>query len=120
MSSLLFIYNAKSGFANTIIDISNKLLNPETYSCNLCAITYNTFTENKTWKSFRAQSEIDMKFYHIDEFVRRYPNYSNLEFPIILLKKENDLQEFMSSKKINALKNVEDLISVIENKSKAA
>ena len=62
MSSLLFVYNAKSGIANILIDISYKLLSPETYSCNLCAITHNTFTENKTWKKYRLTSNIDMSF----------------------------------------------------------
>ena len=47
MSTLLFVYNAKSGIANVLVDISHKLLSPETYSCNLCVITHNTFIENK-------------------------------------------------------------------------
>jgi hypothetical protein len=115
MSALLFIYNAKSGIANTLIDISHKLLSPETYSCNLCAITHNTFSENKTWKDYRLTCKINMQFYHIDEFKQRFPN-QEFKYPIILLNKENKLEEFISSKKINTLKNVEDLINAINNK----
>ena len=37
---LIFIYNAKSGFINELVDIPHKIISPETYDCNLCAITY--------------------------------------------------------------------------------
>jgi len=115
MSSLLFIYNAKSGVANVLKDISHKLLSPETYSCNLCAITHNIFTENRAWKNYRLTSKIDMQFYHIDEFKLRYPKQT-LNYPIVLLKKDNDLHEFLPSKQINKLKTVEELITIIESK----
>lgn len=115
MSSLLFVYNAKSGIANILIDISHKLLSSETYSCNLCAITHNTFTENKTWKNYRLTSNIDMSFYHIDEFIQRYPNKS-FNYPIILLKEGNNLQEFLSPEEINQIKTVEELINIINKK----
>lgn len=115
MNSLLFVYNAKSGITNILIDISHKLLSPETYSCNLCAITHNTFTENKTWKNYRLTSKIDMSFYHIDEFKQRYPN-KLFSYPIILLKGDNDLQEFLSSEEINKIKTVEELIKIINKK----
>ena len=112
MSSLLFVYNAKSEMANILIDISHKLLSPKTYSCNLCAITHNTFTENKIWRNFKLTSKIDMSFYHIDEFIQRYPN-KLFNYPIILLKENNNLQEFLSPEEINKIKTVEELMRII-------
>ena len=44
---LIFIYNAKSGLVNEMIDFAHKIVSPETYECNLCAISYNTFTKKK-------------------------------------------------------------------------
>jgi len=115
MSTLLFVYNAKSGIANVLVDISHKLLSPETYSCNLCAMTHNAFTENKIWKNYRLTSKIDMQFYHTDEFKQRYPN-QGFNYPIILFKEDNDLEEFLSPKEINQLKTVEELIEIINEK----
>ena len=42
-----FIYNAKSGLANSIFDLAHKLISPDTYECNLCKITHGAFTETK-------------------------------------------------------------------------
>lgn len=117
MNSLLFIYNAKSGFANTIKDISNKLFSPDTYPCNLCAVTYNTFTENKIWKDFREQSNINMKFYHIDEFEKKYPNQT-FSYPTILVKEGRNLHEFLIPEEINSVKNTEELITIIRRRFK--
>jgi hypothetical protein len=45
---LIFIYNAKSGLVNEMIDFAHKIVSPETYDCNLCAISYGTFTKKKS------------------------------------------------------------------------
>lgn len=39
----LFVYNADSGLFNTATDIAHKILLPETYACNLCALTHGHF-----------------------------------------------------------------------------
>jgi hypothetical protein len=35
---LLSIYNADSGKLNALFDIGHKIVNPESYSCNLCIV----------------------------------------------------------------------------------
>jgi hypothetical protein len=116
MSSLLFIYNAKSGKLNSLFDAGHKLLNPSTYQCNLCALTFDTLTENKTWKKFRKESDLEMVFYHIDQFEKEYPD-AKFVYPVILQKANTDLTEFLSSAEISTIENVEDLIKVITEKS---
>ena len=44
-ASLLFVYNADSGFFNTLADIGHKLFSPATYPCQLCAITHGVLAE---------------------------------------------------------------------------
>jgi hypothetical protein len=41
--SLVFVYNADSGVFNTLSDIAHKIFSPETYACNLCALTPHEF-----------------------------------------------------------------------------
>ena len=48
--TLIFVYNADSGLFNTLTDIAHKTFAPETYSCNLCAITFGTFGMRTEWK----------------------------------------------------------------------
>ena len=112
MNLLLLVYNTKSGLINSVFDLGHKLINPKTYSCNLCAITHNSFSENKVWKDFRKQSNMDMTFYHIDELEKEYPD-KRFAYPVILIKENNDLTEFISKAEINEIKNAEDLIKVL-------
>lgn len=39
--NIIFIYNAKGGQWNYLIDTLHKYLSPKTYECNLCQITYD-------------------------------------------------------------------------------
>ena len=49
---LIFIYNAKSGVVNELIDFAHKIVSPETYDCNLCAISYGAFAMKKKWSTY--------------------------------------------------------------------
>lgn len=113
--TLLFIYNAKSGAINTVFDIAHKIISPNTYDCSLCAMTHDTFSENKLWKSFREAASIHMEFFHLDEFEENY-QYPVEAYPIILLKKDNDLSVFMNTKEIKEMGTVVDLIETIKTK----
>lgn len=110
--TLLFVYNANSGALNTLLDVGHKLFSPSTYKCNLCALTYDTFTENNLWKSFRQQSNIEMHFYHIDEFEAQFPS-AKFKYPIILKQEDDKLNEFLSSKEIDRIDRVKELIDEI-------
>ena len=114
MHTLIFIYNAKSGTLNTLFDIGHKLLNPETYNCNLCTLTHDAFFENKTWKLFKENFNIDMKFYHADKFIKEYPKI-DFNYPTILTQEGHQLKETISASEINAMETVEELISKIKD-----
>ena len=51
--SLLFVYNADSGFFNTLADIGHKLFSPATYPCQLCAIT-GVLAEGGSWGAWKG------------------------------------------------------------------
>ncbi len=115
MKSLLFIYNANSGIGNTLLDIGHKIFSPKTYPCKLCDITYGIFTENKVWKDFRAATDLDLQFYHIDEFESRYPNHS-YKYPIILTGQDGQFRPFFTSEEIDNIAHAQALISAIKIK----
>jgi hypothetical protein len=109
MKQLIFVYNARSGLINSARDIGVKLLRPGDYSCNLCAITHNTFTEKKVWTRFRDESKVDMVFYHYDEFENEFPR-QDFDYPVVLLKKGEQLTEVLSTEDLNVINDVEELI----------
>lgn len=113
---LIFIYNANSGKRNAYLDSLHKIVNPSTYNCNLCELTFGVFSEKKAWKLFRKQENIEMEFYHKDEFIKKFnskwlPKYS---FPIILSGKSGELEVFLSSEKLNDIESIEILIETIK------
>lgn len=115
---LVFVYNANSGLGNALLDSIHKILGPNTYNCNLCAITFGFFSEHKKWKEFRKESGLEMEFLHLDEFKKRYPNekQDRESFPQVFILKESKLQVFLRKGEINDMKSQEDLILAIRAK----
>src|SRR5215204_3727784 len=87
-SKLIFVYNAKSGIFNLLTDIAHKALSPQTYACNLCAITHSNFGMKKEWKEYLESLDTELEFLHADEFKQKYP-FEKVELPAIF-KEEND------------------------------
>ncbi|AXO80328.1 GTPase [Olleya aquimaris] len=116
MTTLIFVYNAKSGLKNLAIDIAHKLFSPKTYACSLCALTFDTFRENTIWKDFRKRTALNIEFLHSDEFEKKFNN-KTYNYPIILSQNKTTLSTFLSSTKIEALTSVEELILTIESNS---
>lgn len=112
MTTLIFVYNANSGALNTLFDVGHKLFSPSTYKCSLCALTHDTFKENTIWKTFREESDLNMVFYHTDEFEAQFENHT-FEYPVILKQSEKHLDVFINRKALNAIDSVDDLIHQI-------
>lgn len=109
---LIFTYNADRGLANTIKDITHKLLSPQTYDCFLCSFTHDTFRENQQWKHFREHSNCDMEFLHRDEFEKQYNQKK--EYPVVLVERERSLEVAVSKDTLATYSSLNDLIERIE------
>ncbi len=115
---LIFVYNENSGIWNSVLDTARKVLNPDTYSCKLCAVTHGLAGESKVWKNYRISSNIDMEFYHKDEFLKTFASKYLLrfEFPVILFAENEELEVLISAKEFAKISSVEKLIEIIENR----
>ncbi|WP_107667575.1 GTPase [Cyanothece sp. BG0011] len=110
---IIFVYNANSGFMNTVLDIGHKIISPETYNCNLCNITYGIFKENKEWKTFRESSDYELEFLHKDEFEKKYQQ--KRDYPIILMSNKNyELYELINKDELNKMQSAEELINQLQ------
>jgi len=107
---LIFVYNADSGLLSSMFDLGHKILNPETYECNLCSLTYGNFVENTKWKEFRKNLKVEMEFLHRNEFEKKYD--IQIEYPAIL--SFCDKAEIKISKEeLNRYKTLDELISEV-------
>jgi len=112
---ILFVYNADSGVFNTVSDIAHKIFSPETYECNLCAITYGTFSIRTEWKEFLETLNADMEFLHRNELGEKY-GITDIPLPAVLIRKADALQEWISAEVIKKCNDISDLELLISSK----
>lgn len=116
--SLVFVYNADSGLVNTLLDIGHKIVSPQTYACNLCAITHSTFSMRDEWKNFVAGLGAPVEFLHRDELAQRH-GLRDVKLPAIFLKADDGLEEWITSGEINRCRSLDELKRLVEQKLKA-
>ena len=113
-TSLVFVYNADSGLFNTLTDIAHKIFSPDTYACNLCAITHDNLSMRSEWKDFIEQLDIELEFLHRDEFISQY-EMEDVLLPCIFNKDANGLSLFITADEVNACKTVEELKQLMQD-----
>ena len=111
---LVFVYNADSGMFNTLTDIAHKVFSPQTYECNLCAISHSYLSERSEWKDFIQDLGVECEFLHRDEFLKKYSSEEKV-FPVIYELIKGELKISLSADQINSCKSMDDLKTAINN-----
>ena len=112
---IIFVYNAASGVFNLLSDIAHKMFSPQTYACNLCALTHSNFGMKKEWKEYLDSLDNPLEFLHADEFKRKYSR-EKTNLPAIFLEENNALTEIADADRINASKSIAELKTVIDDR----
>lgn len=112
-AALVFVYNADSGLFNTVTDMAHKAFSPETYECNLCALTHSTFGMRRSWKRFLETLDRPLEFLHADELKSRY-GISGQPLPVIFKKEAEQLKLLIDADSINSCRTMDDLQRLIE------
>jgi hypothetical protein len=107
-SKLIFVYNADSGVFNLLADVAHKIFSPQTYSCNLCAITHSNFGMKKEWKEYLESLETPLEFLHADELKSKY-QFEKVELPAIFKEENGNLILAVNAAAINRCNSIEDL-----------
>lgn len=107
---LVFVYNADSGVFNLLTDVAHKIFSPETYSCNLCALTHSNFGMKKKWKKFLESLDVEKEFLHADEFKEKF-NLQEVALPVVYRQDDNgNLEIIINALEINKCRTIDDLI----------
>lgn len=112
---IIFVYNADSDFFSSVKDLAHKIIAPKNYSCNLCKITFGNFKIKEKWRDFILHLGIEVEFLHKDEFLKKYK--SEESFPAAFIEKER-LEILIKQEEINKLKNLSELIMLVNKKLK--
>tara|TARA_B000000460_G_scaffold14250_1_gene9850 strand:- start:406 stop:1254 length:849 start_codon:yes stop_codon:yes gene_type:complete len=111
-TKLIFIYNSKSGFINEITDLAHKMISPETYPCDLYALTYDTFAMKQEWSNYIDHLPMKTVFMYKDKLTENV--MKNMELPAVFLLKNDSLINVLSEKEFNNIDDLEGLISKID------
>lgn len=114
-TSLVFVYNADSGVFNALSDIAHKIFSPETYACNLCALTHTNFAMRSEWKRFVETLPMPVEFLHADELKTRY-GVENQTLPVVFKKTGERLEILLDTNEINKCRDVAELENLLLKK----
>ncbi len=109
--TIIFVYNADSGLFNALSDSAHKIFSPETYGCNLCAITHSALGMKTEWKEFLNSLDIPLEFIHRNELKEKYD--LNVSLPAVFRKSGGEMELILASDRINECENIADLKELI-------
>ena len=117
--TLYFVYNAKSGWADKLLDGLHKAIRPNTYECTLCAITFGVIGEEKVWKQYRQAAQIPMEFFYKDEFQKKFASKFGHKFtyPLVLVSGETGLEILITTRELNNMKSAGELIALLGSRT---
>lgn len=109
---IVFVYNADSGVFNLLSDIAHKIFSPQTYACNLCALTHSNFGMKKEWKEYLDALGNPLEFLHADEFKAKH-NFEKVNLPAIFIEENGSLRQIADAGRINRSNSIDALKSII-------
>lgn len=112
---LIFAYNADSGLFNTVTDIAHKILSPDTYSCNLCALTHGHFKVREEWVRFLETLDADCDFLHRDELRETYP-MDDIKLPAIFMEQDGQLSVLVDADTIAGIQSIDQLVTTLNDR----
>ena len=111
--NIIFVYNAKGGKWNYILDTVHKYASPSTYECNLCKITHD-LKMKEAWRKFIENSPHNFKFLHSEELEEyNLLNYKN-DLPICVEENSGEYKILINKDQMNKYKDEFDLINILE------
>ena len=111
--NIIFVYNAKGGKWNYILDTVHKYASPSTYECNLCKITHD-LKMKEAWRKFIESSPHHFKFLHSEELEEyNLLNYKN-DLPICVEEISGEYKILINKDQMNKYKDEFDLINILE------
>jgi len=114
---MILVYNAYGGIYPGIVDFVHKEMFPKSYPCNLCYLTFGTFSMKTKWKEFLESLPYKKTELHKDEFTRRYLP-ANLPLPVILISNETNVEILVSAEEINQRNTLQEIKELVQSKIK--
>lgn len=113
MDTLLFIYNADNGFGNALLDFGRKYIQPSSYDCQLCMLSYGPLGVKKEWEQFIGTLPFKTVFLHRNEFLEQYTHIDVSLPAVVQLKENNGYRILIDATEFKRIDSLESLIDKI-------
>lgn len=113
--TVVFVYNADTGWRQAFWDTLHKYMRPDTYGCNLCRLTHGPIGPRESWRAFLQEVDRPVRFLHRDEY-RQLQAEKDLEavaLPAVLLVGAGHLHTLLPAQELNTVSRLEDLVAVL-------
>ena len=116
--TLIFIWNAESGWQQALLDSLHKWVSPSTYSCRLCQLTHGGLGSRKAWKEFLKNCDRPVVFLYRDAFesIRLREGLPAWRLPIVLESKIEGINVLLSAEQLEALPDLPALLEALESR----
>jgi hypothetical protein len=115
-SRVIFVYNAQSGLFSALSDYVHKIISPDTYDCQLCAVTYGNLGMRSTWAGYVKALPAKVIFTYKDKLIAEPPVMRNAELPAAFVIRDNETKPAITAKEFNACQSEEALIALCTEK----
>ena len=112
-TTLLFVYNAKSGLLHGAMDFVHKIVSPSTYACSLCGLTYGNLGMKKVWAAFVASLPLPVLFAYPDTWAEYVDEPLTEALPAAFLVTDRGARLLIPASDINACKSLDALQALV-------
>lgn len=109
---LTFVYNASTGFFNKLTDFAHKVLSPQTYACNLCALTYGTFTMKAEWAAYLDKLGLEIVFMYKDTWEAAHDPEV---YPLVALQTQAGMKIILPAAALTKMTTLHQLQTALSN-----
>ena len=86
MATLHFVYNVDATPGALLRDFVHRLVDPATYPCRLCDLTYGRLIKKAEWSRFVAGLPVRARFHLRGSFWQRFPEYRHEPLPAVFVE----------------------------------
>ena len=114
---LHFVYNVEATPLALVTDFVHRIVDPASYPCRLCDLTYGRFIKNPGWQMFVWSLPVKSLFYTRDGFVRAYPWLAETRLPVVLAEDDRGrITTLISARDFDQLASLEALKSEVHTR----
>ncbi len=113
---LVFVYNANAGLLAGALDSIHKTVSPDTYACNLCAVTHGLLTMRPAWRKWLKSLAMPVDFYHRPDFRAAFPALVSTPLPLIGKSADEQFSILLDADALSKLGSVDALVATLQSK----